>query len=369
MKKVSLLILVSLILLMAFASCDMLPPLFGEEPEPEHVHDWMEATCEAPKTCACGATEGEKLPHTWTEATCSSPKVCTFCNATEGSALNHNWVSADCETPATCTLCGTTSGEALGHLWISASCDSAKHCANCNIEEGEPLEHVWVEATCLTPKTCSLCKATDGPALGHANETVAGYAATCTENGLTDGTVCTVCGLTTLAQQIIPALGHIESEWIEDLAPTCTELGSKHKECTVCGTLLDTVALSALGHTESDWITDVEATCDEKGSKHKECTVCGTTTKVAAIPVEGHVEGAPVVENNVAPDCENAGSYEEVVYCATCGDELARNTIDVPALGHKMSTATCQVASTCSVCGHVEGTVADHKAGEAKKEN
>ena len=368
MKKVSLLILVSLILLMAFASCDMLPPLFGEEPEAEHVHDWMEATCEAPKTCACGATEGEKLPHTWTEATCSSPKVCTFCNATEGTALNHKWVSADCETPATCSLCGETSGEAQGHSWISASCDSAKHCANCNMVEGEPLEHVWEEATCLTPKTCTLCQATDGPALGHVNETVSGFAATCTENGLTDGTVCTVCGVTTLAQQIIPAPGHTTSEWIEDLAPNCTENGSKHKECTVCGTLLDTVALPALGHTESDWIIDLEATCDEKGSKHKECTVCGTTTKVAAIPVEGHVEAAPVVEKNVAPDCENAGSYEEVVYCATCGDELARNTVPVPALGHKMSTATCQAPATCSVCGHIEGTVAACKAGEAQKE-
>ena len=369
MKKVSLLILVSLILLMAFASCDMLPPLFGEEPEPEHVHDWMEATCEAPKTCACGATEGEKLPHTWTEATCSSPKVCTFCNATEGTALNHNWVSADCETPATCSLCGTTSGEAQGHLWISASCDSAKHCANCNTVEGEPLEHVWVEATCLTPKTCTLCQVTEGPALGHTDETVPGYPASCTENGLSDGSVCTVCGVTTLSQQIIPATGHTASDWIVDLEPNCTELGSQHKECTVCQTTLNTQSLSSLGHVESDWITDLEATCDVKGSKHKVCTVCGVTTKTAAIPVLGHVEGTPVVENNVAPTCTDKGSYDEVVYCATCGDELARNSVEVDALGHTMSTATCQAPSTCSVCGHIEGTVVPCKAGEAQKEN
>ena len=374
MKKVSLLILVSLILLMAFASCDMLPPLFGEEPEPEHVHDWMEATCEAPKTCACGATEGEKLPHTWTEATCSSPKVCTFCNATEGAALNHNWVSADCETPATCTLCGTTSGEAQGHLWISASCDSAKHCANCNTEEGEPLEHVWEEATCLTPKTCTLCKATDGEAKGHVNETVAGFAATCTTNGLTDGTVCTVCGETTLAQQIIPALEHTASDWVVTSLPTCTEAGSQYKYCTVCSTedytvVLDTKSDAPLGHTEGEWIVDLDPTCEEKGKQHKECTVCGETVKTALIPVEGHVEAAAVIENNVAPDCENAGSYDEVVYCATCGDELARNNVTVDALGHKMADATCQVPSTCSVCGHVEGTVVPCQAGETKKEN
>ena len=369
MKKVSLLILVSLILLMAFASCDMLPPLFGEEPEPEHVHDWMEATCEAPKTCACGATEGEKLPHTWAEATCSSPKVCTFCNKTEGAALNHKWVEADCETPATCSLCGVTNGEALGHVWISASCDRAKHCAACNIEEGEPLEHVWAEATCLTPKTCTLCQAVGAPALGHTNETVPGFAATCKENGLTDGTVCTVCGETTLAQQIIPALGHTYSDWIVDLNPNCTEAGSKHKECTVCFAVLTTESISALGHTETDWIEDKAATCDAKGAKHKECTVCGVTTKTAAIPVLGHTEKAPVVENNVAPTCTENGSYDEVVYCATCGDELARNNISVPALGHTMTEATCQTPSTCSVCGHTEGEVVACKAGETKKEN
>ena len=369
MKKVSLLILVSMILLLAFASCDQLPPLFGEEPEPEHVHAWNEATCEAPKTCACGATEGEALPHTWIEATCGSPKVCSYCNKTEGSALKHNWVSADCETPATCSLCGETSGEALGHVWISASCESAKHCAKCNIEEGEALGHVWGDATCLTPKTCNVCKATDGEALGHANETIPGYAATCTTNGLTDGSVCTVCGETTLAQQVIPATGHTASDWILDAAATCTELGSQHKECTVCQTLLDTKPISALGHTDGDWIIDLEPTCDAKGSQHKECTVCGAITKTSGIAILGHEAGAPVQENYVAPDCENAGSYDEVVYCATCGDELARNPIAVPALGHKMGSATCQVPSTCSVCGHVEGTVVSCQAGETKKEN
>ena len=369
MKKVSLLILVSMILLLAFVSCDKLPPLFGEEPEPEHGHDWMEATCEAPKTCACGATEGEKLPHTWAEATCSSPKVCTFCNATEGNALNHVWSKPDCDTPATCSLCGTTSGDALGHSWVSASCVSAKHCSTCYIEEGEALGHDWAEATCLTPKTCNVCKETEGEALGHTEVDVPGYAATCTENGLTDGKFCTVCEKTTLAQQLIPATGHTASDWIRDLDPTCTELGSEHKECTVCQTLLDTKSVSALGHTESDWIIDVESTCDTKGSKHKVCTVCGVTTKTALIPVEGHVEGAPEVVERVEATCDEAGYYVEVVKCATCGTELARNTVEIKALGHKMSDATCQAPKTCSVCGKTEGEVLPCKAGEPKKEN
>ena len=54
----------------------------------EHVHDWVEATCTAPKTCKiCGATEGETLGHDWKEATTEAPKTCTRCGATEGEKL------------------------------------------------------------------------------------------------------------------------------------------------------------------------------------------------------------------------------------------------------------------------------------------
>ena len=49
-----------------------------------------------------------------------------------------------------------------------------------------------------------------------------------------------------------------------------------------------------------------------------------------------HVPGTVVIENKVAADCVNPGSYDEVVYCEFCGDELSRDTIDVPELGHDM---------------------------------
>ena len=65
-------------------------------------HEWMAATCAAPKTCQkCGETEGETLPHTWQEATCSAPKTCTVCGATEGEALPHTWQEATCSAPKT----------------------------------------------------------------------------------------------------------------------------------------------------------------------------------------------------------------------------------------------------------------------------
>ena len=61
----------------------------------------------------------------------------------------------------------------------------------------------------------------------------------------------------------------------------------------------------------------------------------GEYTEVSAqdvvIPATGiHTAGEPVKENEVAPTYESEGSYEEVVYCSVCGEELSRQTVVVP---------------------------------------
>lgn len=77
-------------------------------------HDWQEATCTEPVTCAkCGETEGEALGHTWVEATCTEPKTCSVCGATEGEALGHDMVEANYQQAAVCKVCGETEGEPL----------------------------------------------------------------------------------------------------------------------------------------------------------------------------------------------------------------------------------------------------------------
>ena len=52
------------------------------------------------------------------------------------------------------------------------------------------------------------------------------------------------------------------------------------------------------------------------------------------IAAAGHTSAAAVRENEVAAACETAGSYESVVYCTVCGQELSRETVSVPAIGH-----------------------------------
>ena len=447
MKKVSLLIFVSLILLLAFTSCTA---IFGnptEDPTPNtdniHTHEWTDATCTAPKTCACGETEGAALGHDWTDATCTAPKTCKTCEATEGEALGHDWADADCTTPKTCKTCNETEGEALGHDWADATCTAPKTCKTCNETEGEALGHNWADATCTAPKTCKVCGTTDGEALGHTEEVVPGTEATCTATGLTDGKKCSVCGETLLAQEVIPMKDHTE-EVVPGTDATCTATGlTEGKKCSVCGeTLVAQTTIDALGHTE-EVVPGTDATCTTDGlTEGKKCSVCGETLVAQeTIGAFGHTPMGEMEENRVEPTCKAPGGYDMVNRCficdgiitsehtvlpqldhvwgeytynndATCtadGTETATCTLlvcggvtdtrvvegsalghampDAPVCGehwtctrecgyvseeplaHTMAPATCIKLSTCTNCGHTEGTYAPHTPGEAVQEN
>ena len=63
---------------------------------------------------------------------------------------------------------------------------------------------------------------------------------------------------------------------------TCTENGVKTYTCE-CGDSY-TATIPATGHISSDWIIDKNAAINVKGSKHKECTVCKTVLETADIP-------------------------------------------------------------------------------------
>ena len=63
------------------------------------------------------------------------------------------------------------------------------------------------------------------PATGvHTEVSIPGREATCTEEGLTEGKKCSVCGEILVAQQKDPAKGHTEVK-IPGKEATCTETG------------------------------------------------------------------------------------------------------------------------------------------------
>ena len=74
--------------------------------------------------------------------------------------------------------------------------------------------------------------------------------------------------------------------------------------------------------------------CGKTGLEKADCDHgCGATDE-REIPALTHEPLEAVKENEVAPKCGVAGSYDLVVYCDLCGDELDRDTVTVDALTH-----------------------------------
>jgi len=371
---------------------------------------------------------------TCTETGVTAYKDCSRCDYTEGYEIipekGHSYEKAITDAPTctetgsatyTCSVCGdsyTAVEPALGHDLVydtveSATCTTpgeaaGSHCTRCDFETGHTeipaLGHDWGEGvvteepTCIKTGVrsfeCSRCdetKTEDIPANGHTEVSVPGKKATCTETGLTDGKKCTVCGVTTVAQEEIKALGHTDGEVVveNNVAPTCTVDGSYDNVtyCTVCNaeTNRETVTVTANGHTEVV-VPGKGATCTETGlTDGKKCTVCGVTTVAQEeIKALGHTDGEVVVENNVAPTCTVDGSYDNVTYCTVCNAETSRETITVDALGHTEEVvpgkkATCTETGLtdgkkCTVCGvttvaQEEIKALGHTDGEVVVEN
>ncbi len=84
---------------------------------------------------------------------------------------------------------------------------------------------------------------------GHIPETIEGYDATCTQTGLTDGVVCSVCGEIIEEQEVIPAKGHTRVT-IKGYSATCTKTGlTDGVKCSDCGEIITAQAvIPAKGH-------------------------------------------------------------------------------------------------------------------------
>lgn len=125
-------------------------------------------------------------------------------------------------------------------------------------------EHEWKDATCTTAKTCTKCGITEGEPLGHTyGDWIVDREATETEAGAKHR-ICSACEKREIAE--IPMLAHTHkyaSEWSYDDA--------YHWHDSTCGH--DPAGKTA--HTYGDWIVDREATETEVGAKHRICSVCG----------------------------------------------------------------------------------------------
>ena len=75
---------------------------------------------------------------------------------------------------------------------------------------------------------------------GHTPVPIPGRDATCTQSGLTEGSKCSVCGVVLEGQEIIPALGHGDTEVRNKRAATYDTPGyTGDVYCTVCNQVLE----------------------------------------------------------------------------------------------------------------------------------
>ena len=315
---------------------------------------------------------------TWTGTTAASATFTAKDDAGYKKTVAASLSSAT--TPATCTEAGKTVYTATVSFHGKTYTDSKE-------TEIQALGHAWGEPvwswTGYETATATFTCANDQSHVEAvtAEITSAVVAATCEEAGSTVYTATVTFNgetYTDTKTETIPALGHTPGEPVteNEVTATCLTDGSYDEVvyCTACGEELsrETKTVPALGHDWDapayEWAADnstvtatrvcqndpshVEtetaettseitkaATCEAKGETTYTATFTNAafatqTRTVANIDALGHTPGEVVIENEVAATCETAGSYDEVIYCTVCGEELSRETMIIPALGH-----------------------------------
>ncbi len=168
---------------------------------------------------------------------------------------------------------------------------------------------------------------------GHTMEAFAEEPATCTEDGLSAGVVCTVCGYEERTRFTIPAKGHKMAD------ATCTDPST----CTVCG------------HTEGEALghslvlkNGQMSTCTEVGyTAHKACERCDYTEGKEEVAIDPNAHTLVDVEA-LDPTCTEAG-YTAHKACE-CGYTEGKEDLDI--IPHNFSVEVEALEPTTCVDGH-----------------
>ncbi len=150
-------------------------------------------------------------------------------------------------------------------------------------------------------------------------------------------------------------------------------------DCNVCGE----------ERTPENHVYDnaCDTTCNECGTTRQvgnhvytnncdvDCNVCGSTRTIT------HDPAVAVHENRVEASCTKAGSYDIVVYCSICNEEISRKSVTINAPGHTYdavvtspdcvnggyTTYTCKVCNDSYIANHTNNL--GHTAGQTVVEN
>ena len=199
----------------------------------------------------------------------------------------------------------------------------------------------------MTVMTFAACKEEADPcANGHTMEAFGEDLPTCTQDGLSSGVVCTVCGYAERTRFPIPAKGHKMAEATCEAPSTCTVCGITEGE--------------ALGHDMAE-VAALEPTCTKEGyNAHLGCTRCNYTEGKETIGINPDAHTLVDVEAK-EPGCEDRPGYTAHKACA-CGYTEGKEVVTVEGhdfdeneLFYYPSAPTCTegtyIAGYCTSCG------------------
>ena len=72
-----------------------------------------------------------------------------------------------------------------------------------------------------------------------------------------------------------------------------------------------------------------EATCDKEGIETRVCAHEPAHVETRKIAKLAHTPAEAVIENTVEATCAEAGSYDNVVYCTKCKQEISRERFEM----------------------------------------
>ena len=190
----------------------------------------------------------------------------------------------------------------------------------------------------------------------------AAVAATCTKDGLTKGSHCSVCGEILEEQKVVPATGHKEVKDAAVAAGCETEGLTEGSHCSKCGEVfVKQEKTPATGHAAQAF-AEVASSCVTAGrAGGTKCATCGKILSGGeALPLAGHtLKDVP----EEPASCTHGGTSAGKI-CTTCNQKIEgfvaigptpHQFRDIPA---KKATCTAdgnEAGRECTVCGYKEG--------------
>ncbi len=248
------------------------------------------------KSCACGARsdtetfEGDFAPHNFTAEKAEEQYLKSAATCTAKAVYYKSCATCGLSSKGTAGEATFFSGNILSHdygAWTSNGDGTHTRVCARDASHTETKDCHGGMATCTERAICDVCGGAYGDLAAHdftaevAEEKYLKSEATCTEPAVYYKS-CKACGLTSEGTeqedtfQYGNPLGHdYDTEWSQD----------ETHHWYVCKRCQDVAELEE--HTASGWITDKAATAKADGERHKECTVCGYILETDTIPATG----------------------------------------------------------------------------------